>query len=263
MNILFIGDIVGKGGRRAVRELTPVLRERYACSFVIANGENMAGGGGMTRRCLAGLEGCGVDVFTGGDHMWDQAEWEHDIALFPNVLRPANVSSVQPGRGAGVFSASDGTRVGVICLLGRTFVNTPADNPFDAADRLVAELREETPVIIVDMHAEATSEKIAMGRYLDGRVTAVLGTHTHVPTADAAIFPGGTAFQCDVGMVGARDSVLGRAIEPVLRRFATGMPARFKVVEQGVRLHGVVVSVSPSDGRALAIHPVRCDLPEP
>jgi len=260
MNILFIGDIVGKGGRRAVRELVPGLRREYACSFCVANGENMAGGGGMTRRCLDGLREGEVDVFTGGDHMWDQSEFEHDILLFPNVLRPANVCSRQPGRGYGVFQSRMGVAVGVVSLMGRTFMHTNADCPFQAADRLLKELETRTSIVIVDFHAEATSEKIALGRYLDGRVSAVLGTHTHVSTADAQVFPGGTAFQCDVGMVGARESILGRAISPVLRRFSTGMPARFKVVESNIRLYGAVVSVDPATGRALGIQPVFRDL---
>ncbi len=263
MNILFVGDMVGKGGRRAVRELVPALRREFACTFCIANGENMAGGGGMTRRCIAGLQDAQVDVFTGGDHMWDQGEFEQDILLFPNVLRPANVCSAQPGRGWGVFQSAAGVPVGVLCLLGRTFMHANADCPFQAADRLIEEIRARTPVVIVDFHAEATSEKIAMGRYLDGRVSAVLGTHTHVPTADARVFPGGTAFLCDVGMVGSRESILGRAIPPVLRRFSTGMPARFKVVEDNIRLDGAVVSIDPVAGRAHGIHPVHRDLAGP
>ncbi len=262
MNILFIGDIVGKGGRRAVRILAPLLRREFNCSFCIANGENMAGGGGFTRRCITGLQEAHVDVFTDGDHIWDQKDWLQDIRTFPNVLRPANLSPRQPGRGYGLFTTAGGTRIGVVNLQGRTFLKALSDNPFEAADRIIAELREHTPVIVVDFHAEATSEKIALARYLDGRVSAVFGTHTHVPTADACILPKGTAFQCDVGMVGARESVLGRALEPVIQQFSTGMPARFTVVETGIRLQAVVCSVDPQTGRALSIHSIQRDLAE-
>jgi len=260
LKILFIGDLVGKGARRAVEALTPELLREYDCSFVIANGENAAGGAGITRKCVNFLLQCNVDVVTGGDHMWDQKELPDYIDEYPALLRPANVSHVQPGRGYGVFASRNGHKVGVVCLLGRTFMNSQADCPFAAATRIVDELRAETPVVIVDIHAEATSEKIALGRHLDGRVTAVLGTHTHVPTADEQIFAGGTAFQCDVGMVGARESVLGRAVEPVVHRFSTGMPARFTVVEKGIRLHGTVVEADPETGRALSIERVVRDL---
>ncbi len=259
MNVLVIGDMVGKGARKAAIALVPSLLREYDCCFCIANGENMAGGGGMTRRCLNSLDEAKINVVTGGDHMWDQRELAEVIGLFPNVLRPANVSAVQPGRGYGVFTVpGHRQRIAVISLLGRTFLNTQANCPFEAADRILDELQDQK-IIFVDFHAEATSEKIAMGRYLDGRVTAVLGTHTHVPTADEQIFAGGTAFQCDLGMVGARDSVLGRAIAPVLQRFSTGMPARFTVVETGIRLQGTVVSLDPDSGQATAIQRISRD----
>ena len=258
MNLLFVGDIVGKGGRKAVKDHVPGLRDEYGCAFCVANGENMAGGSGMTRKCLLDLRESGVDVITGGDHMWDQRQFSSEIAEFSNVLRPANVFPGQPGRGYALFPLPHGLTVAVICLLGRTFMNSQADCPFQAADRILAELGERPSCTLVDFHAEATSEKIAMGRYLDGRVSAVLGTHTHVPTADQVVFPGGTAFQCDVGMVGARESVLGRAIAPVLRRFSTGLPDRFTVVERGIRLHATVVTVA-SNGRATSIERIVRD----
>jgi len=260
MRILFIGDIVGKGGRQAVAALVPALRAELGCAFCVANAENAAGGSGVTRRCLSELGTSGVDVFTTGDHVWDQREFVDEIDHIPNVLRPANVSPAQPGKGHACFAAADGTPVGVLCLLGRTFMNGHTDCPFQAADRLVAELRTVTPVVVVDFHAEATSEKIALARYLDGRVSAVLGTHTHVPTADERLLPGGTALQCDVGMVGSRESVLGRDIEPVLKRFATGMPSRFTVADHHIRLHATVLTVDPQ-GRATAIERVVRDLP--
>ncbi|NMA20848.1 MAG: YmdB family metallophosphoesterase [Lentisphaerae bacterium] len=260
MKILFIGDIVGKGGRGAVQALVPGLRREYSCDFCIANAENIAGGSGLTRNCLQELNEGKVDVFTTGDHVWDQKEFAGEIKSLPNVLRPANFPIEQPGRGYGVFTNADGEKIGVISLIGRTFMAAGANCPFAAAERIVEELRKETPVIIVDFHAEATSEKIAMGRFLDGKVSAVLGTHTHVPTADQQVFPGGTAFQCDVGMVGARESILGRALEPVLSRFRTGMPSRFTVVDRGIRLHGTVITIEP-DGRAVGIERVMRDLP--
>lgn len=253
MKILFIGDIVGKGGRHAVMKLVPVLRRELGCGFVIANGENMAGGGGLNKKCLDEMKGCGVDVITSGDHVWDQKEFEGQIMQYPQVLRPANLHPAQPGRGFGVFTGEDGVAVGVLCLLGRTFMPAGPDCPFRTAESAVAQMQGQTRLIVVDMHAEATSEKIAVGRYLDGRVTAVLGTHTHVPTADEQIFPGGTAFQADVGMVGARESILGRSIPAVLKKFSTGMPSHFVVMEEGIRLQATLIEATPASGKATAI----------
>jgi len=261
MRILFIGDIVGKGGRKAVAALGPVLKREYGCSFCIANGENMAGGAGMTRKCLNELRDSGVDIFSGGDHMWDQRDFMNEVDALRNVVRPANVNPVQPGRGWRVCRTPDGISIAVICLLGRTFMASLANSPFEAADRILEELGSETKQIkhiVVDFHAEATSEKTALARRLDGRVSAVLGTHTHVPTADETVLPGGTAFQCDVGMVGARESILGRAVEPVVRRFTTGMPHRFTVVDAGIRLHATVVDLD-ANGRATGIERVARD----
>lgn len=258
VKILFVGDIVGKGGRRAVRELVPRLRAEYDCSFCIANGENMAGGGGMTRKCLEELRKAEVDVFTGGDHMWDQRELLTEIQVRSDVLRPANLPAAQPGRGFGTWELADGTRIGVLLLLGRTFMNNPAENPFQTARTILETQGAGLQHIVVDMHAEATSEKIAMGRFLDGKVSAVLGTHTHVATADEGILPGGTAFQSDVGMVGARESILGRAIEPVLHRFVTGLPARFDVVDKGIRLHATLLTLA-ANGRATNIQRIIRD----
>lgn len=260
MKILFIGDIVGKGGRNAVRSLLPGLLKEYSCDFCIVNAENIAGGNGLNKNCLQDLFSLPIDVFTSGDHVWDQKEFVEEIKFMPNVLRPANYPAIQPGRGFGVFETEAGEKVAVISLVGRTFMPAGPECPFSTAENIVAELRKETEIIIVDFHAEASSEKIAMGRFLDGKVTAVLGTHTHVPTADQQIFPGGTAFQCDVGMVGARESILGRAIEPVLHRFTTAMPARFTVVERGIRLHGTVITTN-SAGKATGIERVMRDLP--
>lgn len=259
MRILFIGDIVGSGGREAVNRFVPELRREYDCAFCVANGENMANGNGFARSTLNELKRSKVDVFTGGDHTWDQKDFEKEILDFPNVIRPANVSDLQPGRGFGIFEAADGTKVGVLNLLGRTFMRFGAECPFAAAERIVEELRKTTPFIIVDFHAEATSDKISLGRFLDGKVSAVLGTHTHVPTADETIFPGGTAFQCDVGMVGSRDSVLGREVAPIVQHYLTGMPYRFPVANSNVRLCGTVVTLD-SSGKATAIERVVRDM---
>ncbi len=259
MNILFIGDMVGKGSRKAAKALVPELRQRYDCDLVIANGENMAGGGGISAKCLRDLDSSGIDVYTGGDHMWDQRSLVDEISALPNVLRPANLNPRQPGRGSGIFYTKENVPVGVACLQGRTFMQATADCPFTAADRIIAELRNKTKVIIVDFHAEATSEKIAMGYYLDGRVAAVLGTHTHVATADERILPKGTAYQTDVGMVGGRESVLGRDIQPVLQRFSTGMPARFTVVEKNIRMHATLVKLDAATGRARQIERIVRD----
>ncbi len=257
MKILFIGDIVGHGGRDAVKELAPQLRAEFKCDFCIANGENMAGGNGMTKALLNEFAPGSVDVFTAGDHTWDQKEFPGQIDRCNNVLRPENLGTRQPGRGWAIFDAPDGTKIGVLNLLGRTFIGVPSESPFIAAEYAVEEMRKITPVIFVDFHAEATSEKIAMGRFLDGKVSAVIGTHTHVASADSTIFPGGTAFQCDAGMVGAEESILGREIAPVLSRFVTGMPVRFPVNENGVVLHGVVVDIDNTTGHALSIERVE------
>ena len=260
MRILFVGDIVGKGGRRAVSAWVPQLRREYACDFCVANGENMAGGGGLSKRCLEELSQSEVDVFTSGDHVWDQRDFVAEIEQLPHVLRPANVHPDQPGKGYGIFTGANGIPVAVINLLGRTFMKTLADCPFQAVERILARIQHKAKVIVVDFHAEATSEKVAMGRFLDGRVTAVLGTHTHVPTADEQVFSGGTAFQCDVGMVGGRHSILGRDTGPVIRRFSTGMPARFTVTRKDIRLNASVITLDDT-GRARSIERIVRDTP--
>jgi len=259
MRVLFIGDIVGHGGRKAVQALSPVLQEEYGCDFCIANGENMAGGNGMTKPLLAEFTPEQVDVFTNGDHTWDQREFPGQIDALTNVLRPANFHASQPGRGWGVFTARNGVKVGVINLIGRVFIKLNTESPFDLADKAIEEISQETPVIFVDFHGEATSEKIALGHYLDGRVTAVIGTHTHVPTGDSRILPKGTAFQCDAGMVGSRDSVLARDSAAVIENFRTGMPMRFGVCDDHVTLCGLVVTFDSETGRATEIQRVMRD----
>lgn len=256
MRILFIGDIVGHDGRSAVQALAPALQEEFGCDFCLANGENMAGGNGMSKALLAEFSPAQVDIFTSGDHTWDQREFPGQIEGVDNVLRPANFHASQPGRGWGVFTARNGVKVGVVNLLGRVFMKLNVSSPFDLVDQAIQEISAQTPVIFVDFHGEATSEKQAMGFYLDGRVTAVLGTHTHVPTADERILPGGTAFQCDVGMVGALDSVLGREASPVIQNFRTGMPMRFPVATGTTALMGTVVTLDETTGRATEIQRV-------
>jgi 2',3'-cyclic-nucleotide 2'-phosphodiesterase len=253
MKILLIGDVVGRGGREAVRKLVPELRREFGVSYCIANGENMAGGAGLTEKTCNELRDGGVDVVTSCDHVFDQQEFVEQIKRLPWALRPANLPASQPGRGYALYPLPIGGEILVINLMARVFMKTMADCPFVAADRILAEMAGRTNIIFVDFHGEATSEKIALGRYLDGRVTAVFGTHTHVQTADEQVFANGTAYLSDLGMVGARDSILGRDINAVIKRFATGMHARFTVVETGVTLHGAVVEFDRQTGRATGI----------
>src|ERR1041384_6649463 len=237
LKLLFIGDIVGRPGRDIVVDRVPKLRRERGIDFVIANGENAAAGAGITGSIAKSLLESGVDAITLGDHVWDQRGWETEIAEIDRVCRPANLPAACPGWDHLIIEAR-GFRVAVFTVLGRSYMNMKADCPFLAADRMVDQLRAQADAIIVEIHAEATSEKQAMGWHLDGRVTAVLGTHTHVPTADACVLPKGTAFMCDVGMTGPYASVLGREIQPVIARFLDGMPRRCEVAEGDVRISG-------------------------
>jgi 2',3'-cyclic-nucleotide 2'-phosphodiesterase len=259
VKILFIGDIVGQPGRLAVKTLLPQLRERHGLDFVIANGENSAGGNGITPRTAAEIFSAGVDVITSGDHLWDQKEVMELLASEKRFVRPINYPPGTPGQGSGVFEVQSPksevqspVKVAVLNAQGRTFM--PAiENPFLVVPLEVERLRQQTPIIFVDFHAEATSEKIAIARMLDGKVSAVVGTHTHVQTADEQIFPGGTAYLSDSGFTGPHESVLGREIEPVIKRFVTNMPQRFEVAGGNIRLHGAVVEVEEVSGRATGI----------
>lgn len=256
MNLLFIGDIVGKGGRKAVKKLVPELRQKYGCVFCIANGENCAAGAGITEKCVKDISQY-VDVITLGDHVWDQKSFEQEIKGLSNIIRPANLNPRQPGKGYGIFKIPAGGEIAVINLVGRTFMKNPVLSPFIEIDRILKEIPSYVKCILVDFHAEATSEKLAMGRYLDGKVTAILGTHTHVQTSDAMLFKRGTAYITDVGMVGAEESILGRNIEDVIYKFTTDMPNRLEVVEKGdIRFCAVVVSYDMKTGRASAITPI-------
>ena len=255
MKILFIGDVVGEPGRRAVKHLAPALRQRYGLGAVVANGENCAGGSGITVKTAEEIFSAGVDVITSGDHLWDQKEVSLLLEKEPRFLRPLNYPPGVPGQGSHIYQLGHYPPLAVINLQGRVFM-PDLENPFLAAQAEVAKLREQATIIIVDFHAEATSEKIAMARFLDGQVSAVIGTHTHVQTADEQIFPGGTAFLTDAGFTGPHESVLGREIEPVLKRFLTRMPQRFEVARQRILLQGAIVEVDESSGRALSIERV-------
>jgi metallophosphoesterase (TIGR00282 family) len=255
VKILFIGDVVGQPGRRAVKELVPVLRERHGIHVIIANGENSAGGSGITPATAAELFDAGVHIITSGDHLWDQKEVVELLQNEPRFVRPLNYPAGIPGRGSTIFENANLTPVAVVNLQGRTFM-PPLENPFLMVEPEVKRLREITKIIFVDMHAEATSEKIAIARMLDGRVSAVVGTHTHVQTADEQIFPGGTAYLSDAGFTGPQDSVLGREIEPVIKRFLTNTPQRFGVASENIMLKGVLIDVDEKSGRALKIERV-------
>ena len=255
VKILFIGDIVGEPGRRAVKLLLPRLREQHGLDFVIANGENSAGGNGITPRIATELFSFGIDVITSGDHLWDQKEVMELLASEKRFLRPLNYPAGTPGPGCGVFETKNGLSVAVLNAQGRTFM--PAlENPFLVVPPEIERLRQQTKIIFVDFHAEATSEKIAFARMLDGKASAVVGTHTHVQTADEQIFPGGTAYLSDAGFTGPQESVLGREIEPVIRRFVTNMPQRFEVATQRVMLHGAVIEIDETSGKAVKIQRV-------
>ena len=259
MRLLFIGDIVGRPGRRAVRRLGPALRQELGFDILVANAENAAGGKGITAETLQELFNAGVDVVTTGDHAFDQKS--ADAALSdPRVVRPLNYPPGTPGRGMALATAASGVRVGVVNLLGRVFMK-PIDCPFRAADAAVARLSTNAAVILVDMHAEATSEKIALGWHLDGRVSAVCGTHTHVQTADETVLPNGTAYITDVGMTGAHASVLGRDVESVIGHFRTGLPHRFTLATNDVRIMGVLIEVDEQTGRAVSIERIQRTLP--
>jgi metallophosphoesterase (TIGR00282 family) len=251
MKLLFIGDIVGRPGRDLVRVGVGALVAHHGINLVIANGENSAGGNGITREIGDSLIAQGVDVITSGNHVWDKKEVFEYIGVEPRLIRPVNYPD-SPGRGSYVARTADGRSVGVLNLMGRVHMAN-LDDPFRAADREVTSLAERTRIIFVDFHAEATSEKIAMGWFLDGRVTAVVGTHTHVQTADERVLPGGTAYITDVGMTGPHDGVIGVEKAPVIQKFLSGMPTRFEAASGDPILHGVIVTADDASGKATGI----------
>ena len=255
LRLLFLGDIIGEPGRRAVIEMLPALKSAWGVDFVVANGENVAAGRGITPKLAIDLLRCGVAVITTGDHVWDQKDVVSFIETEPRLLRPINYPEGTPGGGSIVLETAKG-KVGVINVQGRTFMLPALENPFRRVWAEVEQMRMQTPVIFVDVHAETTSEKIALGRFLDGKVSVVAGTHTHVQTADDQIFPGGTAFICDAGMCGPTESVLGREIQPIVQRFYSSMPINFPVAKGEVKLHGLMVDIDEESGRALSVQRV-------
>jgi len=254
LRILFVGDVVGKPGRRAVVQLLPRLREELAIDLAVVNGENAAGGSGLTAEIARELRDAGADVVSNGNHVWDQRQFKDEIGTLDFAIRPVNLPPNNPGRGWVVVKGAL-----VVNAIGRVFMGV-ADDPFRAIDGVLDQLGASAPKVrVLDWHAEATSEKLAMGWHLDGRFSAVVGTHTHVPTADARVLPGGTALVCDIGMVGPRDSILGMRTDIILERFRTGMPVRFQVAEGSVQFNSVLVDIDEQSGRARSIERVDRD----
>jgi len=253
MKILLIGDIVGSPGREAVKKLLPALTDEHSLDFVIANAENAAGGSGITPRVAQELFDSNISVLTSGDHIWKKSDVFDIIDQDERILRPINFPSGAPGRGAGIFVAKNGNKVGVVNVQGRVFMDGLLECPFKASRQALETLAKDTKIIIVDIHAEATSEKVALGWYLQDLASAVVGTHTHIQTADEKILPSGCAYITDVGMTGPYDSVIGRRIEDVLKRFLTAVPTRFEVATDDVQLHGVVLDIDDKTGKAKSI----------
>ncbi len=257
MKILALGDTVGEPGRNIIASWIPRLREEEGIDFVVVNGENIAGGSGITHQTSQEIFRSGVDCIMSGDHIWDKKEIVDIIDQEERILRPLNYPEGVPGRGQAILKTKKGFPVGVVNVIGRVFMRENFDCPFRAAEKAVASLRQKTPVILVDIHAEATSEKIALGWYLDGKVSAVFGTHTHVQTADERILPKGTAYITDLGMTGSYDSVLGREVEQVLGRFLTQMPRRFEVAVDNVQLYAALFEIDEETGRSLSVRRIH------
>lgn len=255
LRILHIGDIVGRPGRRAVKKILPVWKERYGVNLTIANAENAAGGNGLTRAVMNELLAAGIDILTSGNHIWDKKEVLDFIDAESRLLRPANYPPATPGSGYGVVYVGD-VAVGIINMAGRAFMS-PLDCPFRTADSVLEFLQERTRVVVVDFHAEATAEKEALGWYLDGRVSAVCGTHTHVQTSDARVLPRGTGYITDLGMAGARHSVLGMKVEPVLQRLITQLPARWEVASGETVVGAALITVDEGTGKAIEIQALQ------
>ncbi len=257
MKLLFVGDVVGRAGRNILSERLGGLIDRFAVDFVVVNGENAAGGFGLTADIVRDFRKLGVHVITSGNHIWDKKEFYPSLNRFEDVLRPGNYPPGAPGRGCGVYETSAGIRVGVINLQGRVFMGE-LDCPFRVADTFLEQLRPVVDVIFVDFHAEATSEKMALAHYLDGRVAAVIGTHTHVPTADEHILPGGTAYQSDAGMTGSRDSVIGVRKEIAVEKFITQLPARFETAKKDPILCATLIDIDEVSGKSRALERIFC-----
>jgi metallophosphoesterase (TIGR00282 family) len=253
--LLCFGDVVGRPGRQGITVALKDLKARFSPSFAVVNAENSAGGSGISVSVSSKLFSAGVDVITTGDHFYRNKEFV-TVVDDARVLRPANFPAAAEGHGWGLYPLPTGHKIGVVNLMGRIFMD-PQRCPFEVADEIIPRLREQTSLIVVDMHAEATSEKVALGWHLDGRVSVIFGTHTHIQTADERILPGGTAYITDVGMTGPYDSVIGREKAPVLRKLRTGMPARFDVAKNDVRACGVIVQLDTDTGKALSIERVQ------
>lgn len=262
MKLLLIGDVIGRPGRAVVNRWVMPLREEHQLDLVVANCENVAGGAGVTPQTAEELFRAGVDVLTSGNHVWRKREAYELLKLDPRVIRPANYPNGAVGTGSTVVETLGGQKVGVLNLMGRVFMEA-LDCPFRTAERELQRLRLVTPVIIVDMHAEATSEKVAIGWFLDGKVSCVFGTHTHIPTADERILPQGTGFITDVGMTGPYDSVIGRRVDQILERFLSKIPNKSDVAEGNVQLRGLLVEVSSTTGKAISVRRVTKTLDEP
>jgi len=261
MKLLVIGDIVGRPGRVIIERCLMPLRDEHGVDLVVANCENVAGGAGVTPSTADELFRAGVDVLTSGNHVWRKREGIELLKTDPRVIRPANYPNGAPGHGATIVETLAGQKVGVLNLMGRVFME-PLDCPFRTAEEELKRLRMVTPVIIVDMHAEATSEKVAIGWFLDGKVSCVFGTHTHIPTADERILPQGTAVITDVGMTGPYDSVIGRRVDQILERFLSNLPVRSEVAEGNVQLHALLIEVDPTTGKASAVQRIKQVLEE-
>jgi metallophosphoesterase (TIGR00282 family) len=259
VRLLFVGDIFGKPGRRAVERFVPSLRDEHKIDFCIANGENAAAGKGLTPDLVKELTGYGIDVLTGGNHIWHQKDIIPFMGKDDRVLRPINFPPKVPGKGSGIYSVDSKTKIAVISAMGRIFMRE-LDNPFYVIEKEVLELKKKTPIIFVDFHAEATSEKVAMGWFLDGTVSAVIGTHTHIPTADERILPEGTAYMTDCGMTGPFDSVIGVKKEVILEMFLTQMPTKHEVASGDVRLCAVIIDIDEATGKSKHIERIQLKL---
>jgi metallophosphoesterase (TIGR00282 family) len=257
LRILALGDIVGRPGRQVIHQKLAGLVRQHQVDLVVANAENIAGGSGITQNLFNKLRSYGVDVCTLGDHVYKRLDIVPTLQASERIVRPANLSSNAAGRTFTVVTTNSGVQVAVFCLLGRIFMNLPSDDPFAAADRVLDQIPSSVKVCVCDMHAEASSEKVAMGHWLDGRVSMIVGTHTHVPTADAKVLPGGSAFISDLGMCGPYDSVLGRRKDRVIKYMTTNMPHAFDVATGDVRLCGAVAEIDPETGRAISIERVE------
>ena len=257
VKVLCIGDVVGRPGRQVLSETLPGIIKEHEINCVIANAENSAGGSGITPQIYDKLQKYGVNVITLGDHVFRKKDIIPTLEKSDSIIRPANMSIQAAGKGYTIYHTEEGCDVAVIALLGRLYMNTAGDNPFQAIDKILARLPEHIKVIVVEMHAEASSEKVALGRFLDGRASLVYGTHTHIPTADEEIFPGGTGYITDIGMTGPHESVLGRNIEPVVKSLVTQMPFQYSIASRDLRVNGVIATIDSHTGKALKIERLK------